>query len=128
MLYKQDAKGSVTEAVERLKAAAKDVGFGVVGIVDMRGILDNKHEPIDFDCVVVEICHPRQARQILEESPEVSSALPCRVSVFEADGQTWLAAAKPTDVLNQYDLTATGKTVAIEVEQMVVRIIDTACA
>ncbi len=62
---------------------------------------------------------------MLEVSPEISTALPCRISIYrEGDGVT-LATIRPTAMIEMFK-TPQLKTVAEEVEAVMVRIMEEA--
>jgi uncharacterized protein (DUF302 family) len=57
----------------------------------------------------------------------ISTALPCRISVYEEAGKVKVATIKPTAMLAMFDQPDLAS-VAREVEETVERIIDAACA
>ena len=63
---------------------------------------------------------------MLEANMSISSALPCRISVYQDAGKTWVVTLKPTAVLGLFGNPEI-ETVAKQVEDTVLRIIDTAC-
>ena len=40
------------------------------------------------ECLIFEVCQPQQAKKVLDENMSVSTALPCRISIYEEDGKT----------------------------------------
>jgi uncharacterized protein (DUF302 family) len=74
-----------------------------------------KGVPFDRECRVFEVCNPQQARKVLEANLEISTALPCRISVYQEGGKTRLATIKPTALIGLYG-TPELKSVAEEVE------------
>jgi uncharacterized protein (DUF302 family) len=83
---------------------------------------------VDFacECQVMEVCNPHKAKEVLEENMSISTALPCRISVYEEDSKVKVATIRPTMLLNLFDSPEL-QAVAREVEDTLVRIIDTAC-
>ena len=75
----------------------------------------------DRECRVFEVCNPQQAKKVLERSMEISTALPCRISVYEEGGTTRLATIKPTSLIDLFGTPAL-KGVAAEVEATLVAI------
>jgi uncharacterized protein (DUF302 family) len=69
----------------------------------------------DHECRIFEVCNPIQAKKVLDTNLEISTALPCRISVYEQGGVTKLATIKPTALLDLY-ATPGLKEVAREVE------------
>ena len=100
MLITTSTRRSVEELAERVPKACSEEKFGVLGTIDLRAKLREKGQPYDRACLVFEVCRPDVARQALEASPEVSTALPCRIAVFErTDGTRELATIRPRDLL-----------------------------
>ena len=70
---------------------------------------------------------PQQARKVLDQNMSVSTALPCRISIYAEGGKTILAALKPTVLLAMFNaLQLEG--VAQEVEATIVKIMKEAAS
>jgi len=50
-------------------------------------------EGVEFarECLIFEVCQPQQAKKVLDQHMSVSTALPCRISIYEEAGDTILA-------------------------------------
>jgi uncharacterized protein (DUF302 family) len=79
----------------------------------------------DHECLIFEVCQPQQAKKVLEENMSVSTALPCRISIYKEGGKTMLATLKPTVRLEMFH-TPRLKGVAQEVEATIVKIMQEA--
>jgi uncharacterized protein (DUF302 family) len=126
MLYEREAKGSVAEVAERVKAAAAANKFGVLVDLDLKQRMVEKGVEFGPQCRILEICNPQRAKQVLTANMAISTALPCRIAVYEQGGKVKVASIKPTTMLALYGATGM-ESVAREVEEAVVRIIDAAC-
>lgn len=126
MLYEREAKGSVAEVAERVKAASAANKFGVLVDLDLKERMVEKGVEFGPACRILEICNPQRAKQVLTANMEISTALPCRISVYEQGGKAKVATIKPTAMLGLYGATGM-ESVARDVEEAIVRIIDTAC-
>jgi uncharacterized protein (DUF302 family) len=84
---------------------------------------------VDFarECLIFEVCQPQQAKKVLDENMGVSTALPCRISIYEEGGKTILATLKPTTLLALFN-TPQLEGVAQEVETTIVKIMKEAAA
>lgn len=96
--------------------------FGVLGVHDLKAKMAEKGVPFTPECRIFEVCNPHQARKVLEANLEISTALPCRISVYEEGGKTKLATIRPTALIELYR-TPELKGVAEEVEATLVQII-----
>jgi uncharacterized protein (DUF302 family) len=99
--------------------------FGVLATHNLREKIEGKGLPFGRECRVIEVCNPRQAQQVLSESITVATALPCRVAVYEENGQTVMATIKPSLLLTMFDAPGAAP-VARDVEATLVRIMEEA--
>ena len=127
MLYVREAKGTVAEVVERLQQATTDNKFGIIETIDLRAKMAEKGVEFDRECVILEVCNPRQAKKVLEGDMAVSTVLPCRISVYEQGGKVRVATLKPTGLVSLFEESVSLQGVAREVEEAILRIIEEAC-
>ncbi len=123
MLINIETNKGVDEVRQRLEEKAKEKGFGVMSTHEVTKILENKGHPIDYSCVIVEICQPRSASQVLSKNPYISTAMPCRVAIFERNGKTVLSTIAPTQMIEMYNEPEL-KGVAEEIERLVREIME----
>lgn len=126
MIDVREAQGSIDEVVQRLEKAAAENQFGVLGLHDLKEKMAAKGVPFRCECRILEVCNPHKAKQVLEENMSISTALPCRISVYEEGGVVKVATIRPTMLLNLFDSPEL-QGVAREVEDTLIRIIETAC-
>ncbi|MEP6536214.1 MAG: DUF302 domain-containing protein [Bryobacteraceae bacterium] len=74
-----------------------------------------------------EVCQPQQAKRVLDQNMSVSTALPCRISLYEEGGKAILATLKPTTLLAMFDQPQL-EGVAQEVEDTTVKIMKEAAS
>ena len=92
-------------------------------------VLLEKGVPFERECRVFEVCNPQQAQKILLGDIRVSTALPCRISVYADAGQTVLASIEPSILLGIFGPgSADAEAIAAEVRISLIAIMDETCA
>jgi uncharacterized protein (DUF302 family) len=99
MLYVIESSKPLDRVAEDLQVAVARHKFGVLGVHDLRAKLAEKGVPFARECRIFEVCNPHQAKRVLEANLEISTALPCRISVYEEGGHTKLATIRPTALI-----------------------------
>jgi uncharacterized protein (DUF302 family) len=116
MRYIIETKKTPAAAVEDLRAAVAKHGFGVLHAYDLQETLNSKGFPLPHACHILEVCNPEQASKVLTEDIGMNIALPCRISVYEENGQTKIATALPTKLLSALSASPALAAVAEDVE------------
>lgn len=125
MLYIVSSEKPLDQLAADLEQAVVRHKFGVLGVHNLKETMNKKGVAFDRECRIFEVCNPHQAKKVLESHMEVSTALPCRISLYEEGGQTRLATIKPTAMIALYSHPEL-KGVAEEVEATLVSIMDEA--
>ncbi len=125
MLHVVESKKPLARVLTDLEAAVGRHRFGVLAIHDLKETMAKKGVSFARECRIYEVCNPHQAKRVLEADLTISTALPCRISVYEEGGVTKLATIKPTAMIALYASPGL-EGVAQEVEQTLVRIMDEA--
>ena len=94
---------TVADVAEALQAAVPANHFGILHVHDLKETMAKKGVEFTHECLIFEVCRPQQAKKMLEENMSVSTALPCRISIYEEGGKTILATLKPTVLLKMFD-------------------------
>jgi len=127
MLYVKEARGTVAEIGKRLETAVKAHKFGVIGVIDLKGKMAEKGVEFGNACLIYEVCNPMRAKQVLEKDMRISTALPCRISVYEESGAVKIATLLPTETLALFSVPELAQ-VAQEVETEIKAMMDEAAA
>ena len=127
MLYTKHAKGSVVDVCRKVEEATKANKFGVIATIDLKAKMAEKGVEFGPECRIIEVCNPVQAKKVLETDMSVSTALPCRICVYEEGGAVVVSSLKPTDLLELFNDPELAP-VARDVEDVITRIIDAACS
>jgi uncharacterized protein (DUF302 family) len=127
MLIKVSTHKTVSETAAALQAAVTANHFGVMQVHNLKETMVKKGVEFAHECLIFEVCQPQQAKKVLDQNMSVSTALPCRISLYEEGGKTILAALKPTTMLAMFDSPQLAG-VAREVEDTIIKIMNQATA
>ena len=125
MIYSKHSSRSPEDVGKRLAEAAARHKFGVLHVLDLRQTLDAKGIQLGSECSVYDVCNPQAAARALHADMQVSTVLPCRISVFSQAGGCSISTVKPTSLFRATGLEG-AETLAEEVERELLAIIDEA--
>ena len=127
MLITYSTDKTVSATLAALQDAVQANHFGVMQVHNLQETMIKKGVEFARECLIVEVCQPNQAKKVLEANMSVSTALPCRISIYREDGKTVLATLKPTTLLALFGSPEL-ETVAQDVEATIVKIMTEAAA
>jgi len=122
--YTVQALKNFDEAVAAVEARAKENGFSVLHVHDVKATLCAKgfdREPLK----IIEICNAKSASQLLNLDVKISLMLPCPISVYVEKGKTFICALRPRMIPDFYP-GADIKVIAEEVDRAIIKIVDEA--
>jgi len=127
MLIKLSTDKTVSETAAALQAAVQANHFGVMQVHNLKETMAKKGVEFARECLIFEVCQPQQAKKVLDEDMSLSTALPCRISIYEEGGKTILATLKPTTLLAIFNAQQL-EGVAREVEDTIAKIMEEAAS
>ncbi|KUO95907.1 DUF302 domain-containing protein [Ferroacidibacillus organovorans] len=98
--YSVTTKKTVDEAVQALEVSLQVNKFGVLWQLDLPAKLQEKGVDFITPYRVLEVCNPHEAKKVLTQNPLVGYFLPCKVVVYQADGNTYIGLPKPSMLMN----------------------------
>ncbi len=108
---------------DALARAVSAHGFGVIGSHNLGETFRGKGLSFREECRVFEVCEPHQAARVLGADMQLSTALPCRISVYTEAGRTKVAMVRPQGLLQMLSSDPALAEVAGEVEATTLAII-----
>ena len=127
MLVKLSTDKTVSVAAAALQNAVQANHFGVMQVHNLKETMTKKGVEFARECLIFEVCQPQQAKKVLDQNMSISTALPCRISIYEEGNKTILATLKPTILLAMFN-TPQLEGVAQEVEDTIVKIMQEAAS
>ncbi len=114
---------NIDTVIENLTENLKEIGFGVLEVLDFKKIISDKGLDLANNYKLMEVCHPNLAKQVLEANPDLGLLLPCTIAVYQKDDENYISLAKPTSLLemaSDENLQISGE----EIEKNLIRIIE----
>jgi uncharacterized protein (DUF302 family) len=97
---------SYTETLDRVVAALKEEGFGVLSEIDMQATLKQKRNVDVGRYVILGVCHPPFAERALQTDRNAGLLLPCNVVVYEQSEGSVVAILDPMKAISIADNSA----------------------
>ena len=115
---------SFDEAIDKVTAALKEEGFGVLTEIDVQATLKKKID-VDFKKYrILGACNPHFAHKALQSEDKIGVFLTCNVIVEENDnGEIEVAAVDPIASMSSVENDQLGG-IAMEVQQKMKRVVD----
>ena len=95
-----DLDAPLDEAIELVKAALKDEGFGILTIIDVRATMREKLGEEFEPYVILGACNPGLAWRALQAEHEVGLLLPCNVIVHQHGDRSRVSVMDPMIMSN----------------------------
>jgi uncharacterized protein (DUF302 family) len=114
---------TIEDAIQNLEKSLKEENFGVLWMFDIKEKLNEKGLDFQKNFKVLEVCNPLEAQRVLNENEKAGYFLPCKIVVYEVEGQTKIGMPKPTaliSLLNEDKM----KQFAKDIEDRLIRVID----
>jgi len=114
---------SVDDVITTLTEDLKEIGFGVLEILDFKKILSEKNVELSNNYRLMEVCNPNLAKQVLEANPDLGLLLPCTIAVYQKNNENYISLARPTSLLSmvsENNLKFSGE----EIEDNLIKIIE----
>ncbi|WP_347862055.1 DUF302 domain-containing protein [Salimicrobium sp. PL1-032A] len=123
--YTVETGKSIDQAVESLEASLKDAQFGVLWNFDVKETLQGKGLDFDTEFRILEVCNPKEAKGVLDKNLLAGYFLPCKMVVYNDQGQTKIGMPNPTSLMELVDDQEI-KNIAADIEQRLKKCIDAA--
>lgn len=123
--YEKYTNKTFKEAVDSISSSLKDRNFGVLWQLNFREKLSEHGIDFPNNFMILEVCNPHKANEVLSTHIEVGYFLPCKVAVYEKDGKVFIGTVKPGHLIGLMGFDDLDH-VANEVEEILIEAIDAA--
>lgn len=114
IFYKLRTDKSIEKAVEDIKSNLKEQGFGTLFELNFKNKMVEKGFSINDNFIMLEVCNPSIASDILNQNIEVGYLLPCKVVVYEKEGLNYIGILNPTTLIDLVDKSFRNKAEGVE--------------
>lgn len=114
---------SYDQAVDKVAAALKSEGFGILTEIDVKATLKKKLDADFRRYVILGACNPPLAYRALQAELDVGLLLPCNVIVYEEGEGAVVSIVDPLTMVGVSDAPALGE-VAQEAQVKLQRVLD----
>lgn len=122
MLYLEKSQKSVQEVVDKIQEVVSNYKFGVLHIHNIYNTLNSKGIDFRNECQVLDICNPNVASSFLGEDMRLSAIMPCKISVYNEDGETIIATNSVVQLVD--DINPDLIELAQETQETILKIIE----
>ncbi|MGP2655400.1 DUF302 domain-containing protein [Malaciobacter sp. WC5094] len=91
MVYTETSSKNVQELVNEIESKISNYKFGVLHIHNVAKTLESKGVEFNEECQILDICNPNYAKLLLESDMTLSSIMPCKISVYSKNNQTYIS-------------------------------------
>jgi len=97
--YEVKTSKTFSTAVEDLKKSLSENEFGVLWELNFKEKLEEKGLDFQQNFKVLEVCNPKQAKEVLDLHIEVGYFLPCKMVVYEKENSVFMGMIRPTSMI-----------------------------
>ena len=103
LVYEKSTNKSLTEALSSLESNLKESGFGMLWQLNFKDKLQEKGLEFKDDFVVLEVCNPKQAKEVLENNIHIGYVLPCKMVVRREGDKTYIGMTSPEVLIGLFE-------------------------
>lgn len=123
IVYEKKTDKNLADAMQALKENLKEIGFGVLFELNFKDKLAEKGLELEDDYFILEVCNPKEAKEVLTMNIQAGYVLPCKMVVRNEGEDTYIGMTSPIALMSQFnqaDLT----TFAEKIEERLKKTID----
>lgn len=102
IVYEKSTNKNLNEAIKSLEENLKENSFGILWQLNFKDKLKEKGLEFDNDFVVLEVCNPKQAKEVLEKNIHIGYVLPCKMIVRTEGNKTYIGMTRPEGLIGLF--------------------------
>ena len=103
IVYEKSTGKNLNDAIKSLESNLKENGFGVLWQFNFKDKLQEKGLEFKDDFVVLEVCNPKQAKEVLDQNIHIGYVLPCKMAVRTEKDKTFIGMTRPEVLIGLFD-------------------------
>lgn len=103
IVFEKSTEKGLDEAIKSLEENLKENSFGVLWKLNFKDKLKEKGLEFENDFVVLEVCDPKQAKEVLEKNIHIGYVLPCKMVVRSENDKTYIGMTSPEKLIGLFD-------------------------
>ncbi|MFC0189913.1 DUF302 domain-containing protein [Fictibacillus aquaticus] len=101
--YTVETSMGIEEAAKQLEETLKAEKFGVLWQFNVKDKLQEKGLDFDQEYLILEVCNPHEAKEVLSINKMIGYFLPCKIVLYTDSGKTKIGMPKPTEFVKLID-------------------------
>ena len=103
IVYEKSTGKNLNDAIKSLESNLKENGFGVLWQLNFKDKLQEKGLEFKDDFVVLEVCNPKQAKEVLDQNIHIGYVLPCKMVVRTENDKTYIGMTRPEVLIGLFE-------------------------
>ncbi len=103
VIYEKSTDKNLNDAVQSLENNLKSNGFGVLWQLNFKDKLKEKGLDFKNDFIVLEVCNPKQAKEVLDYNIHIGYVLPCKMVVRRENDKTYIGMLRPEVLIGLFE-------------------------
>jgi len=103
IIYEKSTDKNLTDAIQSLESNLRSNGFGVLWQLNFKDKLQEKGLELKDDFVVLEVCNPKQAKDVLDYNIYIGYVLPCKMVVRRENNKTYIGMLRPEVMIGLFE-------------------------
>ena len=103
IVYEKITTKNLNDSIKSLEDNLKKQGFGILWQLNFKEKLEEKGLEFKDDFVILEVCNPKQAKEVLEENIHIGYVLPCKMVVRSENNKTYIGMTSPEILIGLFE-------------------------
>lgn len=99
IIFELETTRAFPDALAAVKEQLAARSFGVLWELNFKDKLQEKGLDFEQNFQVLEVCNPKQAKEVLDRHLDMGYFLPCKVGVYERDDKVFIGMLRPESLM-----------------------------